>query len=172
MVAPRVPTRIAPLSPERYTLQVTLPGETHDLLRDVQELLGHAVPSGDVAQVLHRALLFYRDALEKRRFGANSQSRQSRPPATQRCIPTQTRRAVYKRDEGQCVFADKQGRRCGSTRRLEFDHILPVARGGKSRVDNLRLLCRAHNQYEAERAFGRDFMKQARAANRRWSASP
>jgi hypothetical protein len=45
---------------------------------------------------------------------------------------------------------------------LEFDHIEPVARGGTSTVDNLRLRCRAHNQYEAERIFGAEFMKAKR----------
>jgi hypothetical protein len=29
-------------------------------------------------------------------------------------------------------------------------------------VENIRLRCRAHNQYEAERVFGRDFMRQKR----------
>jgi hypothetical protein len=47
---------------------------------------------------------------------------------------------------------------------LEFDHILPVARGGESTADNLRLRCRAHNQYEAERTFGAEFMRQKREA--------
>jgi len=42
---------------------------------------------------------------------------------------------------------------------LEFDHIEPVARGGKSTVTNLRLRCRAHNQYEAEQSYGEAFMQ-------------
>jgi hypothetical protein len=36
---------------------------------------------------------------------------------------------------------------------LEFDHIEPVARGGHATTANLRLRCRAHNQYEADRIF-------------------
>ena len=166
-VAPRVRTRITPLSPARYTLEVTLPGETHDLLRGVQGLLGHAVPSGDVAQVLHRALLFYKHALEKRKFGVNARARHPRTSATQRCTPTRTRHAVYERDEGRCVFVDNKGQSCGSTSRLEFDHIQPVARGGKSTIENLRLLCRAHNQFEAERAFGMKFIQEKSTAGRR-----
>jgi hypothetical protein len=54
------------------------------------------------------------------------------------------------------------GHQCGSDRFLEFDHIVPVARGGKSTVDNIRLRCQAHNQYEAERIFGTEFMKDKR----------
>jgi hypothetical protein len=38
----------------------------------------------------------------------------------------------------------------------------PVARGGEASVDTIRLLCRAHNQYEAERVYGAGFMDQRR----------
>jgi 5-methylcytosine-specific restriction endonuclease McrA len=46
---------------------------------------------------------------------------------------------------------------------LEFDHIDPVACGGESTKANLRLLCRAHNQHAAERAFGAEFMERKRS---------
>ena len=170
-VAPRVRTRIEILSPERYTLQVTLPGATHDKLRRVQELIGHAVPSGDVAQVLDRALDALLVQLEKRKFGSTRTPR-PRPAATRRCIPAHVRRAVYQRDAGRCAFVGEDGLRCGSTSRIEFDHREPVARGGKATLENLRLVCRAHNLYEAERAFGREFMQQFRQPTRRWSAAP
>lgn len=166
-IAPGVRTRIAPLSAERYTFQTSLPRETHDLLREVQALLAHAVPSGDVVQVIHRALLISKGVLEKRKFGTGNSSRTPRPAATQRCIPARTRRAVYERDEGRCAFIHEDGRRCDSTHRLEFDHVQPLARGGKSTVENLRLVCRAHNQYEAERAFGREFIEEKKRARLR-----
>ena len=34
----------------------------------------------------------------------------------------------------------------------------PVARGGEGTTANIRLRCRVHNQYEAERAFTPEFM--------------
>ena len=52
--------------------------------------------------------------------------------------------------------------------KLEFDHIIPMAKGGKTRVDNLRLLCRAHNQHAADQAFGQAFMDRKRASRRRF----
>jgi hypothetical protein len=165
-VAPKVRTKIAILSPERYTLQVTLPGDTHDKLRRAQALLGHAVPSGDVAQVLDRALDALLQGLEKRKYGLGSQHRAAHPATTPRCVPARVRRAVYRRDAGRCVHAGEDGRPCGSTNRIEFDHIVPVARGGRTTVANLRLLCRAHNRHEAERVLGME------VANRRRSASP
>lgn len=177
-IALRARTKIAILSPERYTLQMTLPGPTHDKLRRAQQLLGHAVPSGDVVQILDRALDALLIQLEKRKFGSTEKPREPRPAASRRCIPAHVRRAVYKRDAGRCTFVGEEGRPCGSTTRLEFDHVVPVARGGKSTVENLRLVCRAHNQYEAERAFGREFIQGARAVHeprrvsRRSSAGP
>jgi len=77
-------------------------------------------------------------------------------------IPATVRRTVWNRDGGQCTFVSADGKRCDQRRFLEFDHIEPVARGGGATLQNIRLRCRTHNQYEAERAFGADFMEQRR----------
>lgn len=169
-VAPKVRPKITPISPGRYIVQVTFLKAAHDKLRHAQDLLSHAVPTGDVAQVLERGLDSLICELEKRKFGSAAKPRAPRAPAARRSIPAHVRHAVYKRDGARCSFVGRDGQRCASMKRLEFDHILPVARGGKSHVENLRLLCRAHNQHEAERVFGREFI--ARKASRRWSASP
>jgi hypothetical protein len=58
----------------------------------------------------------------------------------------------------------ESGHRCEARTRLEFDHIEAFARGGAATVESVRLLCRAHNQYEAERTFGADFMRHRRIA--------
>ncbi|HET9325202.1 MAG TPA: hypothetical protein VFQ05_00355 [Candidatus Eisenbacteria bacterium] len=50
----------------------------------------------------------------------------------------------------------------GDLERLEFDHIQEVARGGRATVLGIRLLCRAHNQFMAERTFGSEFMEKKR----------
>jgi len=173
-VAPKVRTKIAPIAPERFTLQVTLPGSTCNKLRRAQELLGHAVPSGDVAEVLDRALDLLVGQLEKRKFGIGSQPRPLLPKATTRSIAARTRNAVHERDGGTCTAAKPNGKRCNSTKNIEFDHIVPVALGGKSTVDNLRLVCRAHNQAAAEQVFGRDFIdgkKRERLSTRPRSAA-
>jgi 5-methylcytosine-specific restriction endonuclease McrA len=76
--APR-PTTVAPLSPERYKLQVTISRETHDKLRRAQNLLRHSVPDGDVADILDRALTLLVEKLEKRKCGSGAVSSQSGP---------------------------------------------------------------------------------------------
>ena len=53
---------------------------------------------------------------------------------------------------------------------VEFDHIDEVARGGTASVERMRLRCRAHNQYGAERTFGAGFMQQKREQSRRAAA--
>jgi 5-methylcytosine-specific restriction endonuclease McrA len=81
-----------------------------------------------------------------------------------RNIPAHVKRAVWVRDGGRCTFRGPDGHRCES-RSPEYDHIVPVARGGKSEVSNVRLLCRPHNQLEAERAYGVNFMESKRRAS-------
>jgi len=80
-----------------------------------------------------------------------------RPP-----IPARTRDAVFARDKSQCTYVGAGGRRCGETRRLHVDHIIPVAHGGTHDVTNLRLLCAQHNQLEADRVLGKGIMDQYR----------
>ena len=60
---------LTPKEPELYRMQVTIPKSTHDKLREAQALLSHAVPLGDVAQVLDRALDLLIKRLLSRRFG-------------------------------------------------------------------------------------------------------
>lgn len=54
-------------------------------------------------------------------------------------IPRELRRQVWERDGGRCV-------QCGATFDLQYDHIIPVARGGATSLDNLQLLCGRCNQ--------------------------
>jgi 5-methylcytosine-specific restriction endonuclease McrA len=143
-------------------MQVTIDAETHELLQDVRALLGHMVPSGDVAGVLRESLRTAKQALEKRRFAATGKPRPGRRTRSARHVPAQVRREVWKRDRGQCTFVSDSGHRCEARTRLEFDHVTPVARNGEATPANLRLRCRAHNQYEAERVFGEPFMRGKR----------
>jgi hypothetical protein len=73
-------------------------------------------------------------------------------------IPAAVRRAVWERDEGRCTWPLDGGGRCGSTYRLELDHIDPWARWGEETVDGLRILCRVHNHLAARQTFGARFM--------------
>jgi len=87
--------------------------------------------------------------------GAEERPTVSRTKSRARWISAPLRDAVWERDGGRCSFTEPNGVRCPSRERLEIDHIRPFALGGASDdAANLRLLCRAHNQLLARRAFG------------------
>jgi len=162
------PAKLAPRAPERFGLQVTIDQTTHDMLRHAQDLLSHQVPNGDLATVLRHVLEAALPQLEKRKIGTTRQPRTSSQPRG-RHIPMHVRNVVWRRDGGRCTYVAENGHRCESRKFLEFDHETPFARGGPATVTNIRLRCRAHNQYEAQREFGTAFMECRResAANSR-----
>jgi 5-methylcytosine-specific restriction endonuclease McrA len=81
-----------------------------------------------------------------------------------RAIPLKTKREVFKRDNRQCTYVAKDGKRCTKRHNLEIDHIRPFSLGGSNDLSNLRLLCKSHNLLQAEYAFGRDFIKSFTSA--------
>ena len=83
---------------------------------------------------------------------------------------SRSKRAVCARDGGRCTFVSEAGERCPAVKLLQFDHIDEVARGGQATTDRMRLRCRAHNQYEAERTYGTEFMQHKREEARRAAA--
>lgn len=138
------------------------------MLRYAQALLSHTVPPGDLAAVLKRVLAEGIASLERHRFAAAERPRhgERRASAEGRHVPAEVRRAVWKRDDGRCTFVSETGVRCAAIAWLQFDHIDPYARGGEATAANVRLRCRAHNQYEAERTSGAEFMRHKREAAR------
>ncbi|MBL7161817.1 MAG: HNH endonuclease [Anaerolineales bacterium] len=54
-------------------------------------------------------------------------------------ISERVRIEVWRRDNGQCV-------RCGSREKLEYDHIIPVSKGGSNTTRNIELLCEKCNR--------------------------
>ena len=65
----RAAATVAPLSPERFALQLTIDEATRSKLLRAQALLRHQVPSGDLAEVLDRALDALLEKVEARKFG-------------------------------------------------------------------------------------------------------
>lgn len=71
------PAVIAPLSTERYKLQVTLSREAKERLLRAQALMRHHNPKGDLALVLERALEVLCEQLEANKFGKCKRARRA-----------------------------------------------------------------------------------------------
>jgi HNH endonuclease len=139
------------LAPDRYLIKFTASAATCEKLRAAQDLLQHAIPARDVAEVIDRALTVLIEHLACRKFAATASPRAPRDAADgSRNIPAWVRRAVWIRDGGRCAFVSKGGRRCSSRSCLEFHHVIPYEVGGLPTIDNIQLRCRAHNGYEAD----------------------
>jgi hypothetical protein len=151
---PPRPATGTPLAPGRYKMQFTVGEETYRKLRRVQDLLRHQIPTGDPSVIFDRALTLLLADVEKSKLAATERPRRSSCSSkTSRHVPAEVRRAVWRRDGGQCRFEGPAGR-CTETGLLEFHHLIPYARGGPTTANNLELRCAAHNRYEAEQCFG------------------
>jgi len=157
--APPGPPRtaaIAALAPFRYRLQLTIDGEVLEKLRLAKDMLRHAIPSGDDAAILDRALTALLADLARKKFAATAAPRPSPGAAPgSRHVPAEVKRAVWLRDLGRCAFVGEQGRRCSERAFVEFHHVKPFAVGGDATVENVQLRCRRHNDYEARVYFAR-----------------
>jgi hypothetical protein len=58
-------------------------------------------------------------------------------------IPEDVRIHVWQRDGGKC-------QRCGSSDELQFDHIVPVSKGGANVAENIELLCGDCNRLKSD----------------------
>ncbi len=58
-------------------------------------------------------------------------------------IPEEVRNLVWNRDGGKCT-------KCGNREKLEFDHIVPIARGGSNTARNIELLCERCNREKSD----------------------
>jgi hypothetical protein len=75
-----------------------------------------------------------------------------------RYIPAAVRREAWARSGGRCEFVSEGGHRCEERGFLEYHHRVPFAAGGASLASNISVFCKSHNQHEAERYFGAEFV--------------
>ncbi|HTO97877.1 MAG TPA: hypothetical protein VMK66_12590 [Myxococcales bacterium] len=191
---PPLPSRfgppVVPLSAQTYKIQFPASRAFRDRLLEAQDLMRHRIPDGSLEKILGAALELLIDQVKKERFAVGRKPR-STPPAAQpassaggepaveqsserasRHIPDWIKRLVYERDGGRCTFVDDRGRRCGATAFLEFQHRKGFALTGTHDPEDICLYCHAHNQYAADKLYGRAFMDEARKNGSRHAEAP
>jgi hypothetical protein len=147
------PATVEPLAPARYQVRFTGSQELHDKLERLQALMRTSVPDGDLGVLIEVTEKLER--LEAKRRGKTKTPRkrlaETDTAPTSRHVPAPVRRAVWERDDGRCTFVDARGRRCKARDRLEFQHHgTPYGRRGDHSMATVRIMCRTHNQLQAE----------------------
>ncbi|HSC89525.1 MAG TPA: HNH endonuclease signature motif containing protein [Polyangiaceae bacterium] len=151
--------RMRPTGAERWRVEAEVGESTRDLLERALDLMMHTNPERALEPVLEKALGLLVAKLEKEKRAAAERPRPTatpptNPPAPARparskarpAIPRATVRATYQRDNERCAFVAPDGRRCEQRHFLEIDHRTPWALSHDHSPENLRVLCRAHNQ--------------------------
>lgn len=169
--------QMSPVSADRVRVGFDAASIVAGLIERVRQLLRHKYPEGRLEDLIREALEAYLDRkdpqrrLELKAAKAETAAQEIAPApenderlptrflrawAAGRYIPAKVKSAVWARDDGRCAWREADGTVCGSRDWIEYDHLRPYAKGGKSDDPrNIRLLCRVHNQAAAEAAFGR-----------------
>lgn len=128
---------------EETRLSLNLPEAAMANLEKARDLLSHKMPEANFAQVIIHIL---------EEFLAQSAT----GPAAHSETKAGARREV-KAESPACTYQDPEtGQICGSTYQLEIDHIQPRALGGTDEKENLRILCKQHNLFMAEKTLGKE----------------
>jgi 5-methylcytosine-specific restriction endonuclease McrA len=143
---------IEPLDAQLSRLHITVDRELLQLLEAAKDAFAHSFPSGRAAEVIKHGLRVALDQHAKR-LGLVEKPRKVPRPSRTNHIPAHVRRAVWLRAGGRCEWVLESGERCDCTRMLEYDHIVALALGGMSTLENVRLACRPHN-LAARQVFG------------------
>jgi HNH endonuclease len=127
------------------------PPALREAIERAKDMLSHKFPFGGMGEVLFEIVQEY---LERHDPQQTLKLGRLAPPKGRSSIPAAIRRAVWARDGGRCAFIGPDATRCQTRRALELDHKTPRALGGTDTLENLRLLCRPHNDSERRRILG------------------
>jgi hypothetical protein len=118
-----------PLTPNLQRLHMTESRQFLDKLDAARKGQGHAQPGASAEEVIEAALDLLLAQQVKRRAEVKQPRIHPRPSKTGH-IPAAVRREVWFRDDAKCQWPVISGGTCGSTLRLEIDHVVPRGRGG------------------------------------------
>jgi hypothetical protein len=144
--------KIKQVSAEMVELKLIIPTELKEKLDQLRLQYSHVNPEMSYIALLEHLC---DKALPKRESTATPAPEVKVEPQG-RHVPAAMKREVWKRDKGCCSYTDvNTGKRCGSRFQLQYDHIEPYALGGKTELENLRVLCAQHNRWRSEKTYAR-----------------
>lgn len=180
------PSILQPATPTQFNFRFSASREFKEKLERLAEVLGVENPQLQMAEILERAVDIALDQKDVKRKLERRKKRQAKersrerspaktrpdkfletdPPADSRYISSEIQERVQARGEYQCEFRGPDGTRCRSRTGLQIDHVEPFAlfRSHDERI--LRMLCRRHNRWAAERVYGREGIERKIAASR------
>jgi hypothetical protein len=150
--APR--DEVEPYDATHARLHVTVSRGLLEKIDKARAALSHSRPNATRGEILEAALDALLAADARKKGLATRPQKNPRPTNDPRHVPAAVRRAVLERSGGRCEFPLEGGGVCGSTWRVELDHIRPRAQGGDSSVENVRVTCEFHNVRAARLALG------------------
>lgn len=126
-------------TPEFHTIKINLSNETMKLFQELKDLLGHHRFNND--QLFKSIFKTASEQIKNKKFHLNTKltALAPSPGVNKRYISAAVKKAVFERDKGKC-------RKCGGTKLIQYDHIIPFSQGGTTTSENLRLLCFGCNQ--------------------------
>ena len=113
-------------------------GRTYWLFEDAWYCDEEGLEPLDVLALVRERQRRRRRALERAHASLAAETAASGSPRREP-VPRAVRQAVFERDGGRCV-------ECGAAFDLQYDHVIPLALGGASTVENLRVLCAECNR--------------------------
>lgn len=177
--APRVsPSILDPATPEVFDFRFAAARNFKDKFERLAEVLGVENPLQHMAEIMEQAVDIALDKKDLQRKHARRLEREAKQSgettskescpdkvfgreqkANSRYIPSAVRERVHERAGHHCEFVAKDGTRCRARAGLQVDHRRPFAIFGSHDESNLRLLCKRHNRFTAERVYGTEYIR-------------
>ena len=161
------PEVVKPVSQTHSELRFLVSDETLQQLERVRGLLGHKHAEMSMSELIAEMAKITLEKLNPAREPKRTKTQQTQPEesktqvsqlvsaqkprAAREYIRAATQSEIWQKAQGKCAL-------CGSVHRLQIDHIRPLALGGTSEKENLRLLCFHCNQRQADLKIGSQVM--------------
>jgi hypothetical protein len=138
------PLKITRQKDGSVVVQMTFTAEQWAEIEKAKAATSNLLPNGSYSEVL--ALLAHKENAKR--------DKKAKPRTTTSTLTPAKKKFVLQRDRC-CQHRDhRNGKICGSRFHLQVDHIKPQWAGGRHEVENLQVLCAAHNRMKYEKESG------------------